>query len=838
MPVGLLLLAAAPLLACAAATLPAIGGEPAIAAPWWALALVFAGGHSLALNIQGVRETRSVSVTELPFVLGLFLLSPVAFCAARFVGCVLGQGVGRGQWRRPLKLAFNTVIVVAEAPLGLLIFRGLAFGSGRMSPQTWAAAVVAAVAVSIFAGGAVALIIARIETVPFRAAAIREVVRTSAPQGLAFGLVGVVAILSLQATKWAVLPLALVTIASVVLHHAYAQFVERHENAERLHGFSQAVAAQIHPDSIVTTLLERVCDMFFAGGACMTMFDGDGGLPDTEAVVRGGGSLERRPASYLTRDAGWVVDHLRSGRPLLLARDTKDLAARHWLAAYGLRDAMLVPLRGEDGSAGALIVFDRRGDTRGFNREDLQLFETVANHGSTALRHGELVSRLRHDSLHDALTGVPNRSFFQERVESLFAALAQGGRPFAVAMVDLDSFKEVNDTLGHDHGDRLLQEVAARFTDAIGGRGLVSRFGGDEFTVVLPDCEDATAAVRRCSALLEVLAEPVVIDGLTLDVSASVGVALAPQQASTAAELLRRADVAMYVAKQERGGVVAYDADQDTCSPTRLALAAALRQAIADRRLSVYVQPQVSLSSGEVVCVEALTRWIDPERGFVPPDEFIPLAERAGLIGPLTDFVLDQAIGACAAWQGRAPGVGVAVNLSARSLRDDDLDERVGSLLRRHGLAARLLTLEITESTAMSDPERTIAVLHQLRARGVRLSIDDFGTGYSSLAYLRRLPVQEVKVDRSFVLRMDVETEDAAIVRSILDLARALDLEVVAEGVETKTTLQMLRDFGCDVAQGYHISRPMPVEEFGTWLSGSSWSASDRRRLVAVAARA
>ena len=835
-PVGLLMLAAAPVLAWAVTMTPAPTGALPVSAPWWVLALLFAGGHALALNLQTAGEARSVSVTELPFVVGLLLTSPVAFCLARLVGCLAGQGVCRGQWRRPLKLAFNVAVVAAEAPLGILIYRGLAYGGSKMSPATWAAAVVAAIVVSLVTGAAVSIVIARIEGTRFRALGLWEVLQTSAPQALAFGLVGVVAVLALAATRWAVLPLALVTLASVAFHHAYARFVERHETAERLHLFSQALTGQIDPDRIVATMLEQARAILHADVACLTFFSGDDRFPDSEAAIRGDGPLERGQARYLTREAGWMVDRLGSGRPLLFSRDTKELAARHWLTANGLREALLMPLRDEQGSSGVLIVCDRRGDSRGFKRADLQLLETVANHGSTALRHGELLSRLRHESLHDALTGVPNRSFFQERVEQLFAALPDGGRPFAVAMIDLDSFKEVNDTLGHDRGDRLLQEVAGRFSAAIDDRGLLSRFGGDEFTVVLPECRDMTAAVLRCHALLTVLAEPVVIDGLVLNVSASVGVALAPEQASTAAELLRRADVAMYAAKSERRGVVAYDADHDTSSPTRLAMASALRQAIADERLSVCVQPQISLASGEVVCVEALARWNDPERGFVPPDEFIPLAERLGLIGPLTDLVLDQAIGACAAWQARSPGVGIAVNMSAWSLRDESFDERVGRLLRRHGLDAHLLTLELTESTAMSDPERTIDRLKQLRARGVRLSIDDFGTGYSSLAYLRRLPVQEVKVDRSFVLRMDVETEDAAIVRSIIDLARALELEVVAEGVETATTLAMLNDLGCDLAQGYHISRPIPVEEFGDWLGRSLWRAPQARRLVAVGA--
>jgi EAL domain-containing protein (putative c-di-GMP-specific phosphodiesterase class I) len=295
---------------------------------------------------------------------------------------------------------------------------------------------------------------------------------------------------------------------------------------------------------------------------------------------------------------------------------------------------------------------------------------------------------------------------------------------------------------------------------------------------------------------------------------------------------MKRADLAMYLAKQAGREAVVYNPALDVTSPSRLALVAALRQAIADGELTMHVQPQVDLMTGTVACVEALARWNRPEHGFVPPDEFIPLAERTGLIRPLTDFILEKAIAACAAWQNVAPGIAVAVNLSARSLRDDGLDEQVDRLLRRHNLPARLLTLEITESSVMADPASTLGLLHRLRMLGVRLSIDDFGTGYSSLSYLRRLPVQEVKVDRSFVQRMHVESEDAAIVRSIVELARTLGLKVVAEGVEETPTYELLEATGCDFAQGYLISRPMPLEEFTAWITTTEWMTPRPPRLV------
>jgi predicted signal transduction protein with EAL and GGDEF domain len=334
--------------------------------------------------------------------------------------------------------------------------------------------------------------------------------------------------------------------------------------------------------------------------------------------------------------------------------------------------------------------------------------------------------------------------------------------------------------------------------------------------------------------MLDALRRPVDIDGTAVDVGASVGIALAPGHAETIEQLLKRADVAMYVAKQSGRDIVVFDPAHETTSPSRLALAAALRQAVADRLIGIHVQPQMSLSTGRVTSVEALARWTDAERGAVGPDEFIALAERTGLIGQLTDVVLDKAIAACAGWQRFAPGVSVAVNLSARSLRDEAFADHVDRVLRHHRLPATLLTLEITESSVMADPASTLGLLHRLRDRGIRLSIDDFGTGYSSLAYLRRLPVQEVKVDRAFVQRMDTESDDAAIVGTIVDLAHTLELDVVAEGIENAAVAALLRDLGCETGQGFHFAPPMPVEAFAAWMA-SAPQPRRGHRLLAIA---
>jgi diguanylate cyclase (GGDEF)-like protein len=646
--------------------------------------------------------------------------------------------------------------------------------------------------------------------------------------------VGVVAVLALEATRWAALPLAVVAVLVVFAYRVYADLRERHDTVERLYRFSQVVTAESEGDQVLAAMLDHVCDMMRSVSAQLTFFVEDDRRADTEAVLRRGAELERRPPHLLTPDAAWVVDTLCDGQPVLLARATTDRAARHWLHVRGLRDAMLVPLRGEHGVIGALSVTDRLGESRGFDPRDLRLLETVANHASVALRHGRLVDRLRHDSLHDALTGAPNRAYLHLEIQRLLDALANDGPPFAVGMLDLNSFKDVNDTLGHQHGDAMLREVAERLTSTLAGRALVTRFGGDEFAVLFRDCNGAESASRLCRLMLDALRRPVDIDGTAVDVGASVGIALAPGHAETIEQLLKRADVAMYVAKQSGRDIVVFDPAHETTSPSRLALAAALRQAVADRLIGIHVQPQMSLSTGRVTSVEALARWTDAERGAVGPDEFIALAERTGLIGQLTDVVLDKAIAACAGWQRFAPGVSVAVNLSARSLRDEAFADHVDRVLRHHRLPATLLTLEITESSVMADPASTLGLLHRLRDRGIRLSIDDFGTGYSSLAYLRRLPVQEVKVDRAFVQRMDTESDDAAIVGTIVDLAHTLELDVVAEGIENAAVAALLRDLGCETGQGFHFAPPMPVEAFAAWMA-SAPQPRRGHRLLAIA---
>ncbi len=423
-----------------------------------------------------------------------------------------------------------------------------------------------------------------------------------------------------------------------------------------------------------------------------------------------------------------------------------------------------------------------------------------------------------HQALHDGLTGLPNRTLFRDRIEQAIMIAEREGGQVAVAMMDLDRFKDVNDSLGHHAGDALLVEIGKRLRGILRSSDTVARLGGDEFGVLIskPRTErDVIVVIEKIRAGLE---RPVTIDGLALPAEGSIGIAMFPHHGEDVDTLLRHADVAMYGAKEEKGGYAFYEKSRNESDPARLTLVSELRRAIEERELVLYYQPKADLANGAVQSVEALLRWNHPTRGLVGPDEFIPLAQQTGLIKPLTLYVLDQALTQCRAWQRAGMTLSVAVNLSVRNLLDADFPDQVKHLLKKRRVDPSLLELEITESTMLSDPVRTKRVLDKLSAMGVSLSIDDFGTGYSSLAYLSQLPVNEIKIDRSFVMNMAESDNDAVIVRSTIDLARNLGLHVVAEGVETEQAWDQLSKLGCTLAQGYYLSRPVPAAELTEWL--------------------
>src|SRR3954454_11405626 len=428
-------------------------------------------------------------------------------------------------------------------------------------------------------------------------------------------------------------------------------------------------------------------------------------------------------------------------------------------------------------------------------------------------RGGSEAIAKEHQALHDALTGLPNRELFRDRIDQAIRTSRRSGEAAVVMIMDLDHFKEINDTLGHHYGDLLLQEVSRRLMAALRDSDTVARLGGDEFGVLLPRVANSQDSPNAARNLLVALREPFVLEGMRLEIDASIGIALHPVHGEDVETLNQRADIAMYSAKQAGRGYQIFEPELDRHSPRRLALAGGLRSAINQGEIKLYYQPKADLRTGSIVGVEALARWDHPEFGIVGPSEFVPIAEQTGLITPLTSHVLDVALRQIRAWSDTGlADLTIAVNLSARSFLDTQLAVEIPRLLARWEVKAEQLELEITESMLMTDPARAEATLTRLSQIGLTLSVDDFGTGYSNLANLKRLPVDVIKIDKSFVMEMAVDASDAAIVRSTVDLVHNLGLRVVAEGVESEDASRHLEALGCDYAQGYFLSRPLPAE--------------------------
>jgi diguanylate cyclase (GGDEF)-like protein len=426
------------------------------------------------------------------------------------------------------------------------------------------------------------------------------------------------------------------------------------------------------------------------------------------------------------------------------------------------------------------------------------------------------IAETKRQALTDDLTGLANRRHFLDRLAVSLSSTDRGGRRVAMLLIDLDHFKELNDTLGHRAGDLLLRQLGPRLNARLGARQFLARLGGDEFAVLATGA-DARRARNIGERLREALAAPFEIDGIPVLIDASVGVAVYPDDAQTSSDLLRAADVAMYQAKQDRSGVASYEAERDVHSRDRLALMAQLRAGIADNQLVVHYQPKIDLTTGRAFGAEALVRWQHPLHGLLPPGRFVPLAEQTNLMGALTEKVLDEALRQCRRWREDGLELEVAVNVSPENLLDVRFPDLIARLLRRHRVAPSSLRLEVTEDGVIGDPKRVISVLGDLRARGLGLSIDDFGTGQSSLNQVRLLPVDELKIDRSFVMNLRDGTADAAIVESTIGLGHRLGLHVVAEGVERPDVLELLRRWGCDRAQGFLLGRPMPGDALATW---------------------
>jgi diguanylate cyclase (GGDEF)-like protein len=798
------------------------GPPPSQQIPWWILAAAFAVTEVWVVHIQFGREAKSISISEIPLVIGLFCATPSDLMLAKVVGPAVVVLLYRRQ--TALKSALNLALFYANGAVALFTFTVLSGGSTADGLREWFAALAAATLAIVVDLFVLTLILSwYTEVSP------REGLRASWPgvvMAAASATIGIVAVLTLRTGPLAAIPLLAAGLALMLSYRAYSRLSDRHTSLERLFSFSRELNAAPATTNVLPSVLGQARQLLRA--EVVEVFT----LPDQV----GSGSLWRYDGDRVEPGVTETVQSVLPVVSSIVADDTARLLTPHepqaesFLTLRGAREAVIAPLVVEGETVGAIAAYDRLGEVRGFTDTDVTLLTTVANHASMALHNESLIGRLRHEAMHDTLTGLPNRAHLMALANAAVARAASGQSRIAMIIIDLNGFKAVNDTLGHHVGDILITEVARRLHAAAGPGVTVARLGGDEFAVLIEPVEDdgASVAYRLGDALLE----PLVIEAERLHLTGSMGVALAPDHATTVSDLLRRADIAMYAAKNGPESVVVYRPDIDLSDPSLLSLTAELRSAIHEGEVAIEVEPVIDLLAGQVVAAEALVRWHHPTRGTLAPGVFLPLAERNGLIATLTDRVLDQAVAACAAWQTQGLPIGISVNLSTRSLLDQTLPLTVAEVLQRHHLPAHLLTLEITESIVISDEARALALLGELRALGVRLALDDFGTGYSSLTYLSALPIQQLKIDRSFVARIIDSSRDAAIVTSLIDLAHHLGLQVIAEGIEEAGVRDRLRKLGCEYGQGFLYARSMDPRQLPRWAGTPGGSAQGLRTTV------
>jgi len=758
---------------------------------WCALTIAFVVTDSNMVHLNVGRHAHSFSFSFVPIVVGLFILPPPALLGARLVGTVCALSLLR---RSPVKVAFNMAQVALG--LGIAVQAWHQVGAGDPSSmRSWLAAVVALLVLSVISSLAVSAVI-RVDGGQQSWSAFGRTLLTDVVTAVTQTAFALVTLTVIDVNAWGLWAVAIVAAYLVVAQRSHVTLQKRHGALQRLNEVSSRLGRDPQADAIAQ-----------------------------EIVI---GAVRALGAS--SAELELVTDDVR---PITIRYDG-DAISMSMSAARPTADEISAPLVADGRVLGRLRV---SGSTsvKSFGDDEKQLLHALAQHAGTALTNGRLTDELRaqvseneHQATHDSLTGLPNRLMF----ERVTAAVLGSGREIAVLLLDLDRFKDVNDTLGHAAGDALLTDVGARLQNALPDAACIARLGGDEFTVLLADVDDIQA-VRAAEAAREALLHPLQVHNVDVSVDASIGIAMAPVHGSTCDELLRHADVAMYASKAGRGTVTCYDESIDHNDPTRLGLVAELREAITTGGLQLYYQPKISLDNPSgPASVEALSRWFHPTRGFIAPDEFIAIAEQAGLITALTDWVVVTALAECRRWLDADLDMSVSVNISARVLRDATFPDRLIAAAEAARVPASRLTLEITETAIMDDVEHTVDVLWRLRRGGFRLSIDDLGVGHSSLAYLKRLPVDEVKIDKSFVLTMADDPADDAIVCTVVGLAHRLGMAVVAEGVETERIRDRLVEIGCEVAQGYWYSKPMPAADVEPWFIGFADIQVPRQRTL------
>jgi diguanylate cyclase (GGDEF)-like protein len=787
--------------------------------PFWFLVGAFALAEVGVVHIQLRRDAHTFSLSEFPLVLGLFFAAPALVPLANLVGIGLELALVRRQ--SPMKLLFNLGHFVLGAVVATAFFHALMpYVSDPVGPVAWLVTLGAVAAssgtsvLSIFV--AISLSEGRLQTAKLRDIGSFAAIGTVANTSLA-----VVTVVVAWQDPRAALLLAAPTAAVYVAYRAYTSQRQRHETLEFLYESSRLLHESPEVESALTALLAQARDTFRAGTAELVLAPTRPGDPALRIRVEGDhATTALEPVEFGEEEAA-VLQRLRADGPSLIGPSRPPSPQlRRFLSDHAIdEDAMIAPLAGEERPLGLLLLGDRLGDVSYFDSQDLRLFATLTNHVSSSLEVGrlektlgqltELKDELRHRAYHDALTGLANRALFTEEVE---LALLEERDRIAVLFFDLDDFKTVNDSLGHQAGDDLLQAVAGRLQACLKSRDTAARLGGDEFGVLLRDLDSPERAEEVARRITGALTPPfhLAVDEVTTH--CSIGIAHPDDSVPSALELLRNADIAMYVAKREaKGSFRLFEEAMHDEAQARLSLRTELQYAVENDQFEVHLQPLVDLSSGMLVGAEALLRWDHPTRGLLSPGAFLELAEESGLLVPIGAQVLERACAAAADW---VEPLTLTVNVARSQLTRSDLVADVASALESSGLAPDRLLLEVTEYAVMQDIERSHAILSDLVALGVRVALDDFGTGYSSLEHLARLPVHLLKVAKTFVDGIGNEDRRAVVARGIVDLARALGLGTIAEGIETEAQAQQLRVWGCALGQGYLFGHPVAASQF------------------------
>jgi diguanylate cyclase (GGDEF)-like protein len=781
------------------------------------------------LNVVVRRQSMSVFVIEIPMVLALYYLPPVMVILVATVAA----GVSLIRARIGLtKLWFNVAKSAAGASVALLVLHMFPVDLSGAGPLTWIVLFAAVMASSFVTLLSVVAVIAVVQGRNAGLEAMRSGVSSlvSAAINVAIGLVFLVA---LKATPWSAILLAVLVVALSLVLRSFTEFFRQHRTLADVYELTLAIREQGADGGLPDVLLGRVRALMRAEYATLFL-PAQGRHPEVllSARVDDDGLLDISPTPAAIRDRVFAGQHAFAVGAQFDA--TADL--RPALRAAGVKDVIVVPLRSGQATVGSLEVANRLGDILTFRQADVQVLETIAAHAAVAVENTRLVERLRYDAYHDRLTSLPNRRRITDALAESVKVRAPG-EVVAVLLFDVDGLRDVNESMGHSAGDKLLAEVAERLRSIAGPGALVGRIGGDEFVVTLR-AESIEASVQLGTQMREQLRGPMSVGSLTLDVDTAVGVAVHPDHGDDPEALLRRAELAANSAKVVPYGVQLFHPALESRAVRRLGLAADLRRALDSGQLEVYFQPKVTISDRHLVGVECLSRWQHPAHGEVAPEDFIAVAEHTGQLHRLTEVVLAEGLRRCRQWADADRPLSIAVNLSARTLLDARFPDLVHQMLKQYRVPASQVTFEISEPGMLGDIERALPTMFRLRDLGVRLSVDDFGTGASSLSYLRQLPVHEVKIDDSFVQGMATDSGDLAIVRAVISLSREFNLTVVAEGVESELTLDLLEEMGCEIGQGYLFSRPLPYERLEAWFSAQtepeSTPTGEVRRLRAV----